>query len=263
MSNKYAISLKTMQDIARVPREVMGIPSEAKIPFSATVPQMRTALSLKYDQGKQQQYDEFWDEYQTNGDRTDYQYAFAGAGWTDDTFKPKYPITPKGSMKNAFADSLIAEIPDNMLNTSGATNFDYAFASMKNIKQITMVDCSNAKSLTYTFYASTALETLGIKVVESCTYTSPFTSCNALVNLNVVGTIGNDIGFPKSTKLAIGSIIKIINALSSTATGKTLTLSKVAVDKAWETSEGANDGSTTTGWLSLVGTKNNWTISLA
>lgn len=212
--------------------------------------------------GRQQAYDEFWDNYQENGNRADYQYAFAGAGWTDDTFKPKYPITPKGSMKNAFADSLITEIPDNMLNTSGATNFDYAFASMKNTKHITMVDCSSAKSLTYTFYASTALETLGIKVVEGCTYTSPFSLCNALKNLDVVGTIGNDVGFPKSTKLSSNSIISIINSLSSTTTGKTLTLSKEAVDKAWETSEGANDGSTSTEWGNLVGTKLNWTISL-
>ena len=39
-------------------------------------------------------YDSFWDAYQDNGKRTIYRYGFAGYGWTDDTFKPKYNIAP-------------------------------------------------------------------------------------------------------------------------------------------------------------------------
>ena len=51
--------------------------------------------------------------------------------------------------------------------------------------------------------------------------------------------------------------------LTDTASGKTITFSKTAVNKAFETSAGANDGSTSAEWLALVGTKPNWTISLA
>jgi hypothetical protein len=34
-----------------------------------------------------------------------------------------------------------------------------------------------------------------------------------------------------------------------------------AVNKAFETSEGANDGKTSTEWETLIGTKTNWTIA--
>jgi hypothetical protein len=30
--------------------------------------------------------EEFWDNYYQQNNRTNYNYAFAGAGWTDDTF---------------------------------------------------------------------------------------------------------------------------------------------------------------------------------
>ena len=42
------------------------------------------------EEGKQAEYDRFWDSYQNNGNRSDYQYAFAG--WKDAVFKPKYNI---------------------------------------------------------------------------------------------------------------------------------------------------------------------------
>ena len=40
-------------------------------------------------------YDTFWDDFQDNGTRTDYQAGFAGQGWSDELFKPKYIIKPK------------------------------------------------------------------------------------------------------------------------------------------------------------------------
>lgn len=54
----------------------------------------------------------------------------------------------------------------------------------------------------------------------------------------------------------------IINALSNTATGQTLTLNIAAVNTAFETSSAAKDGSTSTEFAALVATKTNWTIVL-
>ncbi len=54
----------------------------------------------------------------------------------------------------------------------------------------------------------------------------------------------------------------VINALSDTATGQTLTLSIIDVDDAFATSSGAADGSTSTEFAALVATKPNWTIIL-
>ena len=46
--------------------------------------------------GRQAEYDEFWDAFQQNGNRTDYHFGFAGKGWRDETFKPKYDIVVRG-----------------------------------------------------------------------------------------------------------------------------------------------------------------------
>ena len=54
----------------------------------------------------------------------------------------------------------------------------------------------------------------------------------------------------------------IINALSDTASGQTLTLNLAAVNTAFETSSGAKDGSTSTKFAALIATKTNWTIVL-
>ena len=54
----------------------------------------------------------------------------------------------------------------------------------------------------------------------------------------------------------------VINALSDTASGQTLTLNITAVNKAFETAAGAADGSTSTEFAALVATKTNWTIVL-
>lgn len=58
--------------------------------------------------GKQNAYNDFWDNYQQNGNRRNHIGAFAGTGWTDDLFKPKYPI--------------IANPADRMFQSSGLTN---------------------------------------------------------------------------------------------------------------------------------------------
>ena len=91
-----------------------------------------------------------------------------------------------------------------------------------------------------------------------------FTGCTSLVNLTMTGTIKSS-GFNVSpcTKLSKASITSIINVLSSTTTGKSVTLSLTAVNTAFETSSGAGDGSTSEEWTTLIATKSNWTISLS
>ena len=76
--------------------------------------------------------------------------------------------------------------------------------------------------------------------------------CIELRNITFSGTIGKDIDFQKSTKLTKASIESIINALSSTASGVTVTFSQIAVNNAFSTDE----------WNALIATKPNWTISL-
>jgi hypothetical protein len=76
------------------------------------------------------------------------------------------------------------------------------------------------------------------------------------------GVIGKDVSFGNSDKLTHDSIASIINTLSATTAGQSVTFSVTAVNNAFETSSGAADGSTSAEWNALVATKSNWTISL-
>ena len=59
-------------------------------------------------------YDQFWDAYQNNGKYEHwmhYAYAFAGRGWTDEVYNPKYPISFGGgySAQHMFISSRITD----------------------------------------------------------------------------------------------------------------------------------------------------------
>lgn len=53
--------------------------------------------------GKKEEYDRFWDANQKEGQRTNYQYAYLGNGFSFDNFYPKYDIAPTGAFSMAFA----------------------------------------------------------------------------------------------------------------------------------------------------------------
>jgi hypothetical protein len=74
--------------------------------------------------------------------------------------------------------------------------------------------------------------------------------------------IAANIEFAQSKNLTRASIESIVNALSTTTSGKTVTFSRAAVNKAYETSEGANDGADSPEWYSLIDTRSNWTFNL-
>lgn len=190
--------------------------------------------------GHQAEYDRFWDLYQESGTRTSYLYAFCGKCWTDETFKPKYPL-------------IVANANQMFTYNSGLKNLDYEI-------EIT----ATGDSARYMFSNAWVERIKLLKVKESLKYTSIFASCTYLTDITFDGVIGNSIGFG-SCPLNYDSIISIIEHLSSTSTGQTLTLKKSAVDKAFECSVGANDGTTNPNsyWNSVSLWKPNWTITLA
>jgi hypothetical protein len=221
--------------------------------------------------GKQAEYDRFWDVYQQNGNRTNYERAFAGVGWTKENFKPKYIIRPIGNMYMTFAYGNMGKIDESVVDTSKATSMSMAFyqctnplESYTNLTDIT-IDLSSLNTLSDTFNYNGALETLVLKnVPETCKFTGGFESCRNLTNLTITGTIGGDtVKLPHSTKLTKVSIESIVEHLSNTATGKSLTLSKKAVDAAFHDPEGEDViGSASADWNSLMESKPNWTITL-
>lgn len=95
-----------------------------------------------------------------------------------------------------------------------------------------------------------------------------FEWCYELTDLEVSGyNKWSGLSLKHSTKLTKDSIENVIKSLYATPYAPNgapnITLSKTAVDNAFETSEGAADGSTSAEWLELIATKSSWTISLA
>ncbi len=234
-----------------------------------------TAYNEGFEAGKQAEYDEFWDTYQSNGERTHYNYAFQQ--WALDIIKPKYDIKPTGLANNLFygvkAPIVGSKTVDMVewlnelgiiLDLSKATNINYLLTDVA-FGRIGVIDATSATQMTYTFQRMKHLVTIDkfiLKSDGSQVFSGNFIECAKLENITIEGTIGqNGFNVQWSTKLSKSSITSIINALSSTTSGLTVTLSKEAVDKAWGTPNN-NNGTLTFEWAQLLGTKPNWTISL-
>ena len=178
-----------------------------------------------YDAGKQAKYDAFWDAYQRNGNRRQYDYAFYNC-WDDITYNPKYPIV--------------------VTSTSG---YIYAANVITSTKVPITIDTATAD---YLFYACRALKTIpSIKVTSKVSaLTGWFTLCSELEEIYFTddSEIANNVSFSACTKLTHDSLMSIINHLknfSGTTTTKTCTLGttnlakltdaekKIATDKGW------------------------------
>lgn len=183
-----------------------------------------------YAAGKQKQYDDFWDNYQYYGTRTDYNYAFGGAGWTDSLFNPKYPINAK-TMATCFCYSNITTITTPIYVDAAAAGNGYVF------------------------YASKIKTINSITVSEKVTYNTWFNYCSALENITFYGTIGNSIDIHWSTKLSIISAKSILSHLSTNGTGKTVTFA-TEIQSALEADDEA---------IGLIGTaiSNGWSVIFA
>ena len=197
-----------------------------------------------YKQGKKSQYDEFWDSYQHNGKRTDYESAFCGSGWNPENFKPKYPIVVGNGGNNArnlfylFDDvnKTVSQVLDyrtikDKIDLTQAVKTERTFygAFMNYIE----VDLSNSTSLVECFdcgWRGCRTTDLTLTVSEKCTsFTGAFSWTTTLQNLIFTegSVIAVNIAFAQSPNLTHESLMSIINALkdySGTTSTYTLTL---------------------------------------
>lgn len=227
-----------------------------------------------FEAGKKSEYDKFWDEYQDYGKRTKYEFAFTGTGlgggaWTEENFKPKYDlILGEGhTIQHIFWRNKIKDIPavfekqGIVFDTTKATYFQQSFQESGS-ERWGVINASNAIYFGYTFFAAECHTIEKLILSETVPFYHSFGKCSNLVNLTIEGTIGQN-GFNVSwSPLSKASLVSIVNALSSTTTGLTVTLRLAAVNTAFETNAGAADGSTSDEWTALIATKPNWTIKL-
>lgn len=222
-----------------------------------------------FEAGKKSEYDVFWDAAQEKGVRTDYQRAFASSIFNDANFKPKYDLICENRCDQMFMYSGISNIVESIeragitLDFSRVTHLYQTFQRCIT-KEIGIVDCRSAVSLYGIFNGAQKLVRIHKMILKEEPYVqteSAFNTCLALESLEIEGPIVNT-GFNFSwSPLNKASLTSIINALSSTTTGLTVTVRASAVKKAFETSEGANDGDASDEWLQLIATKPNWTIN--
>lgn len=196
-------------------------------------------------------YDTFWDAFQANGTRTDYQHAFR-SGWTDNIYNPKYPLRPTNAT-SMFAATTITKHID--VDTSACTVFDNMFSGANDPTSIGIIDTRSTTTLNQTFAYMKNLKTIEKLILKddgSQTFSEfCFGWSGSLANVVIEGTIGHTVSFIGCYSLSKASATSIINALSSTASGKTLSIQSTVKARF-----------TSTEWDTLIATKPNWTISL-
>lgn len=246
---------------------VNGIQSADNVTIIADAP-----ISVTYNKsyGKYMVQKTFWDNYltyATNNVRTDWSRAFMGAGWGRKTFTPTRDVAMQGSASYAFAawcrnDCELVDLKwylDRLgvkLDTSQLTDMNYFFDYNQTIGYLPAIDvtgCSTGSKPTYVFnYMQCLREIEKIIVNENTNYTGWFVNCKELEEVRFEGDIAQaGLNLQWSTKLSKASIENIINALKWDS-GNTVTLSRTAVDNAFEPEE----------WDELLSSKGNWTISL-
>ena len=205
-----------------------------------------------YEKGKQDEYDAFWDEKQQYGKLTFYSYAFAGYGWNDKNYKPKYPIVTNASSNRAnamFIYSDLTQIMTPLYFYDTTTNSTFAGCS----KLIKIGDDTGG----------------GIWQTRDRTDGGNFSNCAALKEIRYIdynekgeyvpSEIGNSIDFKDSPLLSVESQINIIKHLvdfsgTSDAGTRILTIHPTAFERLNQTYSSPSevgidfDGS----WISYV-----------
>lgn len=197
-----------------------------------------------YEAGKTSEYDRFWDNYQSNGERKGYNYAFQSLCWTDETYNPKYPIIASSATNLYVNNKNITDTKVTIDLRGGFINNTFSYSGLKTIQEI-KVD----KTTTH------GKDTTGA--------TNGFNGIYDLVEVTFTGewTCG-DLNIGYSHYLSKASIISIFNVLSGSVEGLTLTISRKAVNNAFGIDV---DNETTypegSEYYNLRWSKRNWTVN--
>ena len=176
-----------------------------------------------FDDGKQSEYDKFWDTYQDYGNKTSYSVylgAFAGQVWTDELFRPKYPLVVT-SAEHMFRQTGITDLTKEgvVLDFSQCKAFNYTFAYSQ-LKKLPSIDLSCAANTLSTFDSFKG-DTLHLRFSENTVINNAmFNSIIYLVNLTIEGVIAMSINLSSGSLLSNESVQSIIDHLKD-LTGQT------------------------------------------
>lgn len=141
-------------------------------------------------------YDTFWDAFQDNGNRTNYQRAFA-VGWTDSNYNPKYPFVC-GNLYEATEMFFESKITDTKVPiTLSNTRADSMFYKCTELRRVHLLICENVLR-----------------------WSTTFRECAKLEEINIQGEIGTSIDISPCPLLTAASVQSIIDHLKD-LTGQT------------------------------------------
>lgn len=188
----------------------------------------------------------------TNGGERNYYYNFFRQ--CDFEYPPFLPSNIVNARAMFYDCANLKEIKG--LDLSKATSLHDMFANTSSLEKVLNSPTPMATNIQYMFMASGVKEINPLNV--SSVGTAPnnslnaFSNCKNLITVVMEGTIPFSMDIHWSP-LSKASILSIINALSDTASGQTLTLSKSAKEATFSDTE----------WAELIATKPNWSVSLA
>lgn len=226
-----------------------------------------------YSQGKQEEYDAFWDAFQKNGNRRNYSYAFFD-GWTNANFAPKYDIIAEfGYSSYMFSQSNISGSLKTILNNQGVTlsfvqpngkaygagSFFY-LCSFTELPVLDFSMASGSSALSDTFGNSRNLEIIEkIILPDNCIGygTNTFRGCRKLETIGFEGTIKYSLDF-KDCPLTADSVNNILNCLDTVAYNGTRTITLKTASKTAYNDKYSN-------WderVAQLTSSGNWTFTL-
>lgn len=212
-----------------------------------------------YEAGQQSEYDRFWDAFQYHGNTNYYAYAFAGYGWQDKNFKPKYDIKPAVA-RGMFRETRIIDLKKCLescgaeLDLSGATTVADLLCYCGYLTTVPKINISSAGSSTGQLFASSAkLQTIEeLTISETVTFVnSSFSGCTALTRLILAGTLAtNGLDLHWSTLLDRESLLSILNVLQD----------KSSAGGTWAVTLGPENLAKLTDAEKAIATQKGWTL---
>lgn len=204
---------------------------------------------------------EFWDDFTDSGTRTNYGYAFRH--WGCEYIRPTRKIIPTDNQSgcNTFfkntklkkVEAAYFDFSQKGRGTNSQQGYYYTFYGCSALEEVEDIGMQADYGYSAAFSNCPELHTIAkIRCDENTGFTETLDYATALENVTFEGVIGKNLNVRWSKKLSKDSITNIVSCLSDTASGKTLTLSKTAVNNAFTDAE----------WTALADTKKNWTVSL-
>lgn len=159
-------------------------------------------------------YDAFWDTYQQNGARTDYQCAFEQQGWKDEIFNPKHSMKPRNANRMFYYSSL-TNLDDIEIDFSSCGDFGNAFAYSK-FTHLPIINASKIISSEWVINSIfngakrlVFIEKFIIPTTFKNVCNSWFTGCTSLTHVIFEGNIPTPLNL-KDTQIDLESAISFI-----------------------------------------------------